>query len=151
MSRLFADLMVDLARQTGLPEDALGAAGPVRLVFDGTTGVEFAEDEAAGEVCLSSNIARIADEEKMGAAALLVARANFEQRDLFGAHLAMGENGEVALLRRIAVRSLDYVAFEALLTRFVDAAETWSDHFDALIGSLAGQPDEALPAGQMKV
>ena len=151
MNTLFESLLVNFARQTGILEAYFSAQGPVNLVFNDRTGVQISHDEATGEVGLASRLFQIEDEEYLAAIALMIAQANFEQDELHGSHLAMSEQGQVVLLHRAPLQALDNVAFDRLVTEFVDAAEKWSDFIAAMVEMLRKQyvPDTDPVAGQL--
>lgn len=118
------DLLADFAQQTGLPADQVSGGNTVNLVFDDKTGVQVTGTD--DEISFTSILFRVEDENKLAAIALMIAQANYEQEDLYGAHLAMNEQGQVVLLRRVAARAITNVDFNRLLGEFVDAAEKWS-------------------------
>ena len=123
----FKDLLGDLSSQTGIPKEQMCGEEPVNLIFDGKIGTEISNDTVNEEVCLTSRLFQVDDEESMGAMALLIAQANFEKDKLYGAHLAMSEEGLIVLLCQARIHSLDSATFGNLIKKFVDAAEEWSD------------------------
>lgn len=129
---MFEALMSGLAAQTGIPQEQINTKGPVHLVFDEKTGVEINEDAINREICLSSKLSQIDNEEDMGAVALMLVHANFEQDQLGGAYLAMSEGGMVVLMRRIPMQSLSDSDLGKVLNEFVSTATQWSSSVAAM-------------------
>ena len=130
------DLLASFAAQTGLPAEQVSGQDTVNLVFDDKTGVQISGAGAADEMSFASILFRVEDEDKLAAIALMIAQANFDQADLYGAHLAMNEQGQVVLLRRVPARSIDHVDFNRVLGEFVSAAEKWSAAIASMSESL---------------
>ncbi len=125
----FETLLEGLSLQIGIPKEQVCGEGQrtVNLIFDEKTGVEISNDAVNGKIRLSSKLFQVNDEEDMGAIALLLTQANFEQKGLYGAHLAMSEEGLIVLMRRVSLQSLNGTAFGDLIKEFVNAAAQWSD------------------------
>ena len=147
------DFLANFALQTGLPQDQFSGRETVNLVFDDKTGVQVTGIDDNDEISFASTLFQVEDENNLAAIALLIAQANFEQDDLYGAHLAMNEQGQVVLLRRVAARSLSNVDFNKLLEEFVDAAEKWSASIASMTESLReyGDPDTEGVHGGMEI
>ena len=144
------DFLANFALQTGLPQEQFSGQETVNLVFDDKTGVQITGTDENDEIVFTSVLFQVEDENNLAAIALLIAQANFEQDDLYGAHLSMNEHGQVVLLRRVAARSLSNVDFNKLLEEFVDAAEKWSASIASMSGSLREYGDldtDSVPGG----
>ena len=128
----FETLIEGLCLQTGMAKEQVLGREPVNLVFDERIGVEISNDAANREVRLASRLFQVNEEEDLGAMALLVAEANFEQNQLYRAHLAMSEGGTIVLLRTTPVDALNEASFSRLVREFVDAATHWSDSITSI-------------------
>ena len=147
------DFLANFALQTGLPQDQFSGRETVNLIFDDKTGVQVTSTDDEDEIVFASTLFQVEDENNQAAIALMIAQANFEQDDLNGAHLAMNEQGQVVLLRRVVARSLNNVDFNRLLEGFVGTAEKWSASIASMLESLReyGDPDTDSVHGGMEI
>ena len=130
------DFLANLALQAGLPKDQFSGQETVNLIFDDKIGVQISYIDDSNEIVFVSTLFQVEDENNLAAIALMSAQANFEQDDLYGAHLAISEQGQVVLLRRVIAQALSNVDFNKLLEEFVTAAEKWSASIASMTESL---------------
>ena len=151
----FETLIEGLCSQTGMAKEQVLGQEPVNLVFDERIGVEISHDAANREVCLASRLFQVNDEDDLAAMALLIAQANFEKNQLYRAHLAMGEEGTIVLLRAVPMDALDETSFNKVMREFVDAAAHWSDAITSMSKLLkehhSSASAEESPGVQIKV
>ena len=147
------DLLSNFAAQTGLPAEQVSGQDTVNLVFDDKTGVQITGAGADDEISFASILFQVEGEDNLAAIALMIAQANYDQADLYGAHLAMNEQGQVVLLRRVPARSITHVDFNRVLAEFVDAAAKWSASIAAMAESLQefDSPGTDSAPGEMEI
>jgi hypothetical protein len=136
-------LLEELAKDLGFDELTLGEDGTCTLVFDDALFVEMFHDEAAATLGFEARLG----EPPLETAATVhrqLLQANALWRETGGLVFALdGGTGEILMQQRVDTAGLDFVAFRAMLERFVEAAGAWAGAVQQ--AGEGSEPDAAAP------
>lgn len=148
-------LLSDLGLSMGLNDLKFNEEGCARLVFDGTTAVNFESDASSGLLQLYTELGPLPPEGRE-ALYLQLLQANLLCLDTQGATLAVDSaNHEVVMCRMLVAEDISSANFTHVVEGFVSSAKKWRTQLDdspalqteSPMSSMAAQPMDSFIRG----